>query len=67
MSEKRTEQLNIRVTKETLDIIEEEASKIGWSKASLAERILREWTEGTKTNKSSSIQFIITNNNNINL
>lgn len=67
MSEKRTEQLNIRVTKETLDIIEEEASKIGWSKASLAERILREWTEGTKINKSSSIQFIITNNNNINL
>lgn len=67
MNEKRTKQLNIRVTEETHDIIVREAEKIGWTKASLAERILREWAQGTKENKSGAIQFIINHNENINL
>lgn len=65
--EKRTEQLNIRISKTTMEIIENEAKKIGWTKASLAEKILKEWTEGVKENKKSSIQFIIHHNENINL
>lgn len=66
MGEKRTAQIAVRITPETKNTLQKEADKIGWSPSKLAERILREWTEGTKKN-GGSIQFIIGHNENINL
>lgn len=64
--EKRTEQIAVRITKETKKILENEAKKLEWSTAKLAERILREWTEGAKeTGKTGAINFIIGTNKNI--
>lgn len=66
MTEKRTEQIAVRITAETKKTLQEEAQKLDWTVSKLAERILREWTEGTKKNGSSAIQFIIGHNENIN-
>lgn len=64
--EKRTEQIAIRITKETKDTLQKEAQKLDWTTAKLAERILREWTEGVKENKNQGvINFIIGTNENI--
>lgn len=66
MSEKRTEQIGIRITPETKKILEEEAKKMDWAPAKLAEKILKEWTQSTKKN-GGAINFIIENNDTINI
>lgn len=67
MADKRTEQIAIRITSETKEILRREAQKYDWTISKLAERILRKWTEGTKTNETGITQFFITHNENINL
>lgn len=66
MSEKRTEQIAVRITPETKKILQQEAKRLDWSTAKLAERILSEWTKESKTN-NGAINFIIQNNNTINV
>lgn len=66
MCEKRTEQIGIRITPETKRILQEEASKLDWSTAKLAEKILLEWTKKANEN-NGAISFIIQNNNTINI
>lgn len=66
MCEKRTEQIGIRITPETKKILQEEASKLDWSTAKLAEKILSEWTKKANEN-NGAISFIIQNNNTINI
>lgn len=66
MNEKRTEQIAIRITPETKRILQEEAEKLEWSTAKLAEKILKEWTRTAKL-KGGSINFIIQKNENINI
>ena len=65
--EKRTEQIAVRITAETKRILQEEAQKLEWSTAKLAEKILSEWTKNAKENKNAAINFIIQNNQNINI
>ena len=67
MDEKRTKQIAIRITEETNNILQEEAEKLEWSKAKLAEKILREWTKDVKENKGGSLQFVIHHNETINI
>lgn len=67
MDDKRTKQIAIRITEETNKILQEEADKLEWSKAKLAEKILREWTKDVKNKKGSSLQFVIHHNENINI
>lgn len=66
MSEKRTEQIAVRITPETKKILQEEAKKLEWSTAKLAEKILSEWTKES-ANNNGAISFIIQNNNTINI
>lgn len=66
MDEKRSEQLNIRITPEMKRTLQEEAKKLEWSTAKLAEKILSEWTKNASS-KGGSISFIIQNNENINI
>lgn len=63
---KKTDYITVRLMPETKEILQKEAEKLDWSISKLSERILREWTEGTKKNNSSAIQFIIGHNENIN-
>lgn len=67
MGEKRTEQLNVRVTQETKRTLQNEAAKLDWTATKLAEKILREWTQGARENRTSSMQFIISHNETINI
>lgn len=67
MAEKRTEQIAVRITPETKKILQNEAERLDWTISKLAERILREWTEGAKEKSSGAIQFIISHNENINV
>lgn len=64
MSEKRTEQIAVRITSETKRILQEEAKKLEWSTAKLAEKILSEWTKESHGN-GGAINFVIQNNKNI--
>lgn len=64
MPEKRTEQIAVRITAETKRILQEEAQKLEWSTAKLAEKILSEWTKQTHGN-GGAINFVIHNNQNI--
>ena len=66
MDDKRTDQLNIRITSELTKILTEEAKKLDWSKTKLAEKILMDWAKNRKEN-GGAIQFIIQNNQNINI
>ncbi len=66
MGEKRTEQLNIRVTPELTRILTEEAEKLDWSKTKLAEKILMDWAIHRHKN-GGAIHFVIHNNQNINV
>lgn len=66
MEEKRTEQLNIRVTPKLIQILTEEAEKLDWSKTKLAEKILMDWAKHRNKN-GGAINFIIHNNKNINV
>ena len=66
MSDKRTEQIAVRITPETKRILQEEAGKLDWSTAKLVERILKDWTEKSKKGKGA-INFIISENNIINV
>lgn len=68
MNEKKTEQIAVRITAETKRILQEEAMKLEWSTAKLAEKILSEWTKQTNTKgNNGAISFIIQNNQNINI
>ena len=68
MAEKKTAQIAVRITEETKRILQEEAKKLDWSTAKLAEKILSEWTANVKANeKQGAINFIIQNNKNINI
>lgn len=66
MSEKRTEQIAVRITSETKRILQEEAQKLEWTTSKLAERILSDWTKNRKNN-GGSINFIIEKNQIINV
>lgn len=66
MEEKRTQQIAVRITPETKRILQEEAQKLEWSTAKLAEKILSEWTKEHHQN-GGAINFIIHNNENINI
>lgn len=66
MGEKRTEQIGIRITPETKRILQEEAKKLEWTTAKLAEKILSEWTKHV-TETNGAMNFIIQNNNAINI
>lgn len=66
MNEKRTEQIAVRITPETKRILQEEAKKLEWTTAKLAEKILSEWTKKV-TDTNGAISFIIQNNNTINI
>lgn len=65
--EKKTELIGIRITPTTKKILEKEAEKLEWTISKLAEKILREWTDEAKENKTGSINFIIGENGNINI
>lgn len=68
MNEKKTAQIAVRITEETKRILQEEAQKLDWSTAKLAERILSEWTTSVKANeRQGAINFIIHKNENINI
>lgn len=64
MGEKRTDQLNIRITPELTQILTEEAEKLDWSKTKLAEKILMDWANHRHKN-GGAINFVIHNNQNI--
>lgn len=66
MADKRTDQLNIRITAELTKILTEEAEKLDWSKTKLAEKILSDWAKKRNEN-GGAINFIISNNQNINI
>ena len=66
MTEKRTKQIAVRITEETYSVLENEAAKLKWSIAQLANEIISEWTKKEKDN-GGAIQFIIHKNENINL
>lgn len=58
MNGKRTEQIAVRITPETKKILQEEAGKIDWTTAKLAERILNQWTEESKQGRGA-LEFIL--------
>lgn len=59
MKEKRTEQIGVRITPETKRILENEANKLDWSIAKLAEKILKEWTINAEERKGKGVlEFI---------
>lgn len=66
MKEKRTDQLNIRVSPELTKILTEEAEKLDWSKTKLAEKILSDWAKKRSEN-GGAINFVISNNQSINI
>lgn len=66
MPGKRTKQIAVRITPETYEILEKEAQKLKWSIAQIANEILTQWTEQKEEN-GGAIQFIISNNQNINI
>lgn len=66
MEEKRTDQLNIRVTPELTKILTKEAEKLSWSKTKLAEKILMDWANNIHGN-GGAISFVIQNNQSINI
>ena len=66
MSGKRTEQIAVRITPETKQILQQEAQKLDWSTAKLAERILSDWTK-KEVKRGGSINFIIHSNETINV
>ncbi len=55
---KRTEQLNIRVTAEIKNILQEQAKKLDWAPTKLAEKILGEWTNKAKNNQANVFEFV---------
>lgn len=63
--EKKTEQIGIRITPSTREILEKEAKKLDWTLSKLAEKILSEWTQEVKAKGNGSINFIIKENGNI--
>lgn len=66
MSEKRTKQIAVRITPETYVTLEQEAKRLKWSVAQLANEILTDWTVNHKDH-GGAINFIIHNNNTINI
>lgn len=50
MMNKRTEQISVRITPEIKRVLQEEALKLDWSTAKLAEKILSEWTSNVSNN-----------------
>lgn len=66
MENKRIKQIAIRITEETDEILEKEAKKLKWTKASLANEILTEWAKKSKET-GGSIQFIKNHIENINI
>ena len=66
MNQKRTDQLNIRVSPELTKILTEEAKKLDWSKTKLAEKILSDWAKKRNEN-GGAIHFVINNNQSINI
>lgn len=64
MSEKRTEQIAVRITPETKKSLAEEAEKLEWTVSKLAERILSDWTKN-KNRNGGAITFIQNNIENI--
>ena len=66
MNDKRTKQLNIRITPELEQILTDEAEKLEWKKTKLAEKILMEWANNRHTN-GGAINLIIHRNQNINI
>lgn len=56
---KRTEQLNIRVTPEMKQALQEEAAKLDWTATKLAEKILKEWLDGAKEKNGASCSLKI--------
>lgn len=66
MDSKRTKQIAVRITPETYEILEKEAAKLKWSIAQIANEILSKWTKEKEEN-GGAINFIITNNQNINI
>lgn len=66
MEGKRTKQIAVRITPETYDALEQEAKKLKWSIAQIANEILTKWTE-EKDKNGGAIKFIIQNNQNINI
>lgn len=45
MQSKKTEVLTIRITPETMGVIQREADKREWSKSKMAEKIISTWAE----------------------
>lgn len=66
MDSKRTKQIAVRITPETYEVLEKEAAKLKWSIAQIANEILSKWTQEKEEN-GGAINFIITNNQNINI
>lgn len=66
MEEKKNEVITFRTTEKTKKILQEEARKIGWTTAKLAEKIISEWTIKRKET-GGSISFIIEHNETINI
>lgn len=58
MEGKRTKQIAVRITPETKKILEEEAKRLEWSTAKLAEKILREWTLNAQISGRGVLEFI---------
>ena len=66
MNGKRTKQIAVRITPETYEALEQEATKLKWSIAQIANEILTRWTEEKEEN-GGAIKFIIQKNQNINI
>ena len=66
MSDKRTAQIAVRMTEETKNILDEEAKRLKWSTAKLANEILEKWTREAKNDSTKINAFInIEKNENI--
>lgn len=64
MNDKRTQQLNIRITPELEKVLIEEGNRLDWSKTKLAEKILMDWAQ-KRHEHGGAINFIQNNIENV--
>lgn len=58
MTDKKTDQLNIRVTPEMKQALTNEGQKLDWAPTKLAEKILSKWLNEAKEGKTNIKEFI---------
>lgn len=58
MNEKRTEQLNIRISQSLKQTLEKQANICDWAPTKLAEKILIEWANEANNGNKSATDFL---------